>query len=188
MWRTRQKTETTGTKNPHVREHAHIVSATYAGNSQHGQGSGVDLKTVAWYSKKISSTPDKNGQQNKLNTWWKKRGEKSGKQWEECQNTDSVFGTMWTTMVSKKLRKRPFFSEALFLHFSHVLPTWCPIPNAEKGTCLQEVLFPRIVGKGPTNETPSNPSMGVMAFHVFMLAQYIVERTIPSVFVAGLSS
>ena len=72
---------------------------------------------------------------------------------EISQNTDSFFGTIWSTMGQKKVRKRSFFPAHCFLHFPWDLPTFSaegPIPNAQKGTFLPEVLIQRsCVGKGP---------------------------------------
>ena len=68
------------------------------------------------------------------------------KHWEICQNTDSVLGTIWSSMDPKKVRKKDIFPDALFLHFTWDLSTCSaevPMPSAQKGTVLPEVLLQR---------------------------------------------
>ena len=80
---------------------------------------------------------------------------KCSKRWETCQNTDPVSGTIWSTMDSKNVRKRPFSPTHCFYNSLRIygrFPTWGPIPNAPKNTFSPEVLFQRskpCVGKGP---------------------------------------
>ena len=46
---------TTWNVNHRMREHAQMVSATYAENSQHGQGCDVDITTIGWFEKHFTS-------------------------------------------------------------------------------------------------------------------------------------
>ena len=86
---------------------------------------------------------------------------KRKKHWETCQNTDSTFGTMWSTMDRKKGQKTVFFPDALFLRFSRVLQTFSDMGSHSRRP-KKALFYPKSCSKSPnhaldkvlTNETP----------------------------------
>ena len=86
--------------------------------------------------------------------------QKHEKHWENSQNTDSFFGTIWPSVDPKTVRKRPFFPT----HCFYTSPGICRRfwPEVLTQTPKNAVFQPRSYSKGPnhalekvlTKETP----------------------------------
>ena len=72
---------------------------------------------------------------------WCTKYKKNKKHWEKCQSTDSVFGTIWSTMDPKKGPKTDIFPDAIVhvLTICRRFPTWVLLQTPKKDTFSPQV-------------------------------------------------
>ena len=102
--------------------------------------------------KKKNKTPEKNTKAEKKRTHGENSVGKCNKckeHWETCQNTDSVFRTIWPSTDPKKVRKRSFFPTHCSLHFPMDLLTFSA--EGPSQTHNNAFLGPRSYSKGPNH-------------------------------------